>query len=328
MKTSQEPTSTKKVATMQFRPSRTLICFGAIGVLLALAGLASAMEVFSFGTSPADAQLFACVPPPAGFVEASGRSTEIRALARAGQPASVRLVGIYYEPNTLDEILKKGYTEPAAFCKALAPEISRSTEEAQKDFKQLVAGLKKEAGSRFDPSDPRIRRVLSKYERAARELDPGVSIKVDSQTFLGVLLEKETAFAFSAVASFARTDGQTKTQMPFAVATAFLRLGRQRLDLNVVFPYRDAASVTNANRKLLEWVAQIEKRSAASGNPDLMPEPAPITLPDNVRYLVVADGQEYYAVTEPKPFGSGFRFKDIQGLEVTVSGSVKMFKIK
>lgn len=68
--------------------------------------------------------------------------------------------------------------------------------------------------------------------------------------------------------------------------------------------------------------------------PKSQPQPQnTIPLPDNVKYLVIVHlaggGQtHYFSEYEPKAFGSGYKIKDVRGLEVTVSGQVEIIKVK
>jgi hypothetical protein len=70
------------------------------------------------------------VPAPKGFIEASGLSTDIRNGALAGHPSSDKLIGVYYPPEVLAEILNGGHPEPAAFCRAHVIQELESTNAA------------------------------------------------------------------------------------------------------------------------------------------------------------------------------------------------------
>lgn len=58
-------------------------------------------------------------------------------------------------------------------------------------------------------------------------------------------------------------------------------------------------------------------------------EPAkPTTLPEDIRYMIRHNGTIYYSKDEPKPVGSGFKFKVYgRNLELTLSGNVEIWKI-
>ena len=201
------------------------------------------------------------VPPPAGFIDGASLSETIKAMGLAGQPPSAKLLGLYYPTNALAEILNKGSTAPSPFCKAIVNKNYSSVSDAKKGFQTLVKNAKKEGDTQFDPNDPAIRRIFAHYENAARKIEPSVSVKANGMSVLGTILDRETIFAGSAILSIAWSDGQTQADMPFAVSFAWMRFGKQQVEVGVLYPFRDATSVTSANQKLLEWIGEIEKRN-------------------------------------------------------------------
>lgn len=201
------------------------------------------------------------IPSPVGFIEGSGLSETIRAMGIAGQPASAKLVGVYYPTNTLAEILNNGFSSPSPFCKALLKGHYRSVSDAKKAFQTLVSNAKKESDKPFDPNSPAVKRIFKSYESAARNVDPSVSVKGKGISFLGTIIEKESVFATSALLNIGWSDGQSQVDMPFAVAVAWIRFGDTQAEFGVLYPFRDATSVSSANAKLLEWIGEIEKRN-------------------------------------------------------------------
>lgn len=201
------------------------------------------------------------IPTPLGFIEGSGLSEAIRAMGIAGQPPSARLVGLYYPTNALAEILNKGFSPPSPFCKAMIKGQYRSVSDAKKAFQTLVSNAKKESDKPFDPNSSAVKRIFKSYESAARNVDPSVSVKGKGISFLGTILEKERVFATSALLNIGWSDGQSQVDMPFAVALAWIRFGDTQAEFGVLYPFRDATSVSSANAKLLEWIGEIEKRN-------------------------------------------------------------------
>ena len=179
----------------------------------------------------------------------------------AGQPSSAKLLGLYYPTNALAEILNKGFTAPSPFCKAIVNVHYSSVSDAKKGFQTLVKNAKKQGDPRFDPNDPATRRIFGHYEEAARKLDPTTSVKANGMSVLGNILDKETVFAVSAILNITWSDGRTQADMPFAVSLAWMRFGKQQAEIGVLYPFRDATSMTSANQKLLEWIGEIEKRN-------------------------------------------------------------------
>ena len=200
------------------------------------------------------------VPPPAGFIDGAGLSERIRAMGLAGQTPAARLVGMYYPTNALAEILRDGDTAPCPFCKAVLKEYE-TLSDAKKGFQILVKNAKKE-GDSFDPNGAAMKRIFKHFEDAARKVEPSVSVKAGGATILGTTLEKENVFASCAILNFKWANGQAQVDMPFAVALSWLRIGKHQVELGVLYPFRDATSVTSANQKMLDWIAEIQKRNS------------------------------------------------------------------
>jgi hypothetical protein len=78
------------------------------------------------------------IPAPTGFIDGAPISQKLRTMGLAGQPVSVKLLGLYYPTNALAEILNQGYSAPSPFCKALLKKENSSVAESRKEFQTLV----------------------------------------------------------------------------------------------------------------------------------------------------------------------------------------------
>ena len=53
-----------------------------------------------------------------------------------------------------------------------------------------------------------------------------------------------------------------------------------------------------------------------------------IQLPKNVKFVILADGEQYFTEKEPKPFGSGFKLTDVlRKVDVVVTGNIQIIKV-
>lgn len=199
------------------------------------------------------------IPVPSGFLEGSALSKDIKAMALSGQLPSVKLLGAYYPPDALAEILNKGYTAPSPFAKALIEREYASASEAKKGFRQLVENAKKEAGGPLNLDDPAVKRILKHYEDSSRNLSPEVGATVAGTTPLGTLKEDETTFAVSMLINFKWSDGASQVDMPFVAAIGWVLLGKQQLGVSVCYPFQGEASIRKTNEKLSAWLAEISK---------------------------------------------------------------------
>lgn len=182
-------------------------------------------------------------------------------MGTAGLSPSARLIGLYHTTNAVAEILNKGYSAPAPFCKAVMEREYISVSDAEKGFRTLVGNAKKEETRRFDPNDKEIKTILKRYEDAARNIVPGVSVKAKGASTLGVIADDETCYAISLLVNFKWSDGQSEADMPFAVGLAFVRFGVHQVQLSVLCPFQDSSSVTTANEKLAVWLKQVREQN-------------------------------------------------------------------
>jgi hypothetical protein len=177
----------------------------------------------------------------------------------AGQPASVKLLGVYCGPKTLAEILTAGYTEPAPFSKALLISQFPSDFEAKKALALLIRNSKRESAAGFNPQDPAIKKIFEHYEKAGKDPASGTSAKIAGLTFLGTIMETEDVLAEAAIVSLNWSGGGSEISTPFAVSMAFMRLGKLRVDLLFAYPLHGQPTVTNCNGRLLAWIADIQR---------------------------------------------------------------------
>jgi hypothetical protein len=58
-------------------------------------------------------------------------------------------------------------------------------------------------------------------------------------------------------------------------------------------------------------------------------QPQPLQLPDNVKFVIMTEGEMYYTEKEPKPFGSGFKLTDVlRKIDVVVTGKIQIIKVQ
>jgi hypothetical protein len=223
----------------------------------------------TFGDTTCIADPLPRIPAPAGFVEASGLSEKLKKAASATLRPPASLLGLYYQINSLAELLNLGYTEqPARYCTAVLKKDYSTISEAKQEFQTLVKYAKKETATAFDINDPAIQRIFKRCEQASRDPDTGASRKVIGMSFLGLLLDKEASIAQSTLANLKCSDGQNEIEQPFVVALGFMRLGKKQISLGVAYPFNGESSVTSANRQLLNWIKAIETLNLESSTPE------------------------------------------------------------
>lgn len=202
------------------------------------------------------------LPAPVGFVEGSRLSPKLVKSALAGLQPSVKLLGLYYETNTLAEIINQGFTKPSPFCRALLRKVFDTAPAAQTAFDTLVVNAKKEASAPFDREKPAIKSLFQHYEDSLRK-ESGTTGKVLGITTLGVLVEQPDSFAMTTLVNLNWSDGQSEITAPFAIVVIWLRVGKEHVDLIVAQPFLSASSVDVANRRALEWVGLTRKANQA-----------------------------------------------------------------
>ena len=206
---------------------------------------------------PAYSDQLPTVPSPMGFIEGSALSAVIRDRAMAGHPASHKLIGQYFLPDALAEILKNRQTGLTAFCSAYIEREFSSDRAADDYFKELVKDLKKEGEQKFDRSNPAIDRILRRYEDAAKKSGGGITVKANGITVLGAIEETNSYYASALISSYTNSDGQRSAIMTFAIAVAWMRIGPRVLKLYVTYPFTGKASIGKANDALTGWVHRV-----------------------------------------------------------------------
>ena len=236
-------------------------------VLLTLLVCAICISAALPNPTRADSQVQALpvVPSPEGFIEGSALSADIKKLGLAGQSPSGKLIGVYYQPDTLAKILKQGYyTEPAPFCQAQVQREFNSAEEARQNFKDLVTNAKKESTTKFDRNDPAIDRIWKHYEDAANNLARDEALSVNGATALGDLAETDTFYANSSIISYSLSDKQHTSTLPVASAFGWILIGRRILGISAIYPLVDKQSITVANDTLMTWLKDIVKHNEST----------------------------------------------------------------
>ena len=198
------------------------------------------------------------VPNPSGFIEASALAPFIRSMGMAGKPASYKLIGVYYQPDALAEILSAGRTITAAFCKANVEKEFESVESADDYLKRLIKNAKKESEKQFDRNDPAVDRISKHYEAAANNLRDDVTIAVNGMTVLGTLAETDSFYAASSISAYTVSDRQRNAIASLASAVVWMRIGKRVIKLSASYPFLGKASVLAANDTLLNWLKSVE----------------------------------------------------------------------
>jgi hypothetical protein len=190
------------------------------------------------------------VSAPRGFIEATALSPDIHKLALAGHPSWQKLIGWYYQPDALAEILRSGTTEEGPICQAYADREFGSEAEATAHFNQVVANAKKEAMQKFDRNNPAIDRILRNYENVTKNLGNGVAVSADGVTMLGDIGEGSNYYAGSMIFAYTWSNGSQSAPMPFALAVAWIRIKKQIVTLKVAYPFTAKSSILQANDAL------------------------------------------------------------------------------
>ena len=105
------------------------------------------------------------------------------------------VLGLYFLPNTVADIINSSRADTAANGKAVVHHQYHAVSDAQEGFRRLVANAKKEGERRFDVNDEAVKRILKRSEDAARNVVPGVGVKIAGMSFLGSIFEDANSYA-------------------------------------------------------------------------------------------------------------------------------------
>jgi hypothetical protein len=106
---------------------------------------------------------------------------------------------------------------------------------------------------RVDLDNPDTHRIIKQYEDAAKErLDQ--SVHIAGATVLGSILDSEDVYAVSVIViGTAEIEGK-QTTVPISTSTAWIRRGKQVIELSDLEPFEGSKSINDANNILVEWV--------------------------------------------------------------------------
>jgi hypothetical protein len=208
-----------------------------------------------FPTNASTSETQIQIPTPVGFVEGSRLSDVIKKQVMAGDLVSVKLIGAYYPPDVLAEVLNHGNEALplSPFCVAKLQETYRSNADANEGFQHLKVNIKKDILS--DMNDPDVRRILEHYEKAVTELSPDTPVKIKGFVPVNTLIDSETVFAGTMIENI-NVSGE---DLPMAAAYAFVLVGTQQVRVVVVYPFTSQADIETAKRALLQWVSDIQR---------------------------------------------------------------------
>jgi hypothetical protein len=194
------------------------------------------------------------IPAPIGFVEGSRLSDILKKRGLLGEPPSVKLLGVYCPPDVLAAVLNQGNEAPSIpFCMAKLRKTYPSIAEANEGFQKRVVSLKKDMPTDMD--DPGVRKTLEHFENAARKLSPEHPVKIEGFVPLGVMIDRETVFAFSMLVNISGSEGN----VPLASASANVLVGTQHVEVTVCYVFTGQADIETAKRVLLQWVSEIQR---------------------------------------------------------------------
>jgi hypothetical protein len=226
---------------------RTLVLVLAITVLV---GCQSTLPQSKFAAQPPR------IPAPAGFVDGTGLSKQLKTMDVAVTPPGATLLGQFYPTNMLAELLAARSTGFSPYCRAFLLLEFASVSEATEGFAKLVADAKAQERGPVNLEDP-------DFKEAARRLEKQ-GIVTTGAAALGSFLVTPTVWAASMLAT---NKGQImdkpQTEVPWVYSFAFIRLGRQLLTLGVSYPFQSPADVAASKKTLLGWVREIEKQNVA-----------------------------------------------------------------
>jgi hypothetical protein len=218
------------------------------------------------------------IPPPIGFVEGSQLSEVLMKRGLVGTPPSVKLLGFYCPPDILAQVLKNGDEAPSLpFCTAKLQTSYPSIPDAKESFKTLVANAKRD--ELIDRNDPDVKKILQRAANAVNKAYPTNPATIKGIVPIANVIDSETVFAFTALVNATLSEDNR----PMAIASAFVLIDTQQLQLGVCYPFTSQADIEAAKDMLLRWVPDIQRLNSpysqrAVGKPTQASSPLDPTL--------------------------------------------------
>src|SRR5208337_1447083 len=172
------------------------------------------------------------VPSPKGFIESSALVPALKDQALMGHPARTRLIGVYLLPDELASIMRGAPESLTIFCRAYVNDEFESVDGAKAFYSRMIANAKQGASKNVDLADPETRRIIQRYIDVTKERE-GVSSGITGMTVLGSILETENVYATSMIVAMYAQIEQGQVSIPVAAAGAWIRDGKQILELSV-----------------------------------------------------------------------------------------------
>src|ERR1035438_4640025 len=139
------------------------------------------------------------------------------------------------------------------FCVAKLQKTYPSAPDAKEGFKTLVANAKKD--EQIDRNDPDVNKILQRAENAVNKAYPANPAKIKGIVPIANIIDSETAFAFTALVNATVSEDDR----PIAIASAFVLLDTQQLQVGVCYPFTSHADIEAAKDVLLRWVPEIQR---------------------------------------------------------------------
>lgn len=217
------------------------------------AALISAMTLW---TSIVCANDLPHLPSPSGFVELSMLVPALKDQALLGHPANTQLIGVYLLPDELSAIMHGAEERMSIFCRAYLIHESSTEDNAKAYFRVLVTDAKSEGSKPFSLDDPDNRRIIEGYIDATKRKQ-GQSVEFTGVTILGSIVDTDDTYGTSMIVAGKARTNQGETAIPMTAAVAWVRRGKQILEISDLAQFTGRDSIVLADTVVINWLNEL-----------------------------------------------------------------------
>lgn len=198
------------------------------------------------------------VPPPAGFVEASSRSSVVKELFLATESTQLDLLAVHVPADEMERISRGEYRGLEFYAKVSVSKALRVTNSTREDYAKFIAYLRSNSSKVFDLKSPRMREQLRHQNEGLTEvLKEKTTVDFSQPVNIGEIEDTPDSHGLMMLMKVAFQSGaERKEKMVVAGVSSVLVKNR----IVFTYTYRDYKSESDADELRAftkRWLAEI-----------------------------------------------------------------------
>jgi hypothetical protein len=198
------------------------------------------------------------IPAPEGLEEAASKSELVKAYFKASEPPNSDLLAVHIRPS--DRELFDGGQRPVMIeytkISIYRPGIERTM--SAEEFAAVAAGLRKNAGTKLDPNEPRAKALLEKASKELTRLnDQSTKVDINLSEYLGTFNEGPNVFSKMALMNVRLDVGNESFVRPTLGAVSVVLVKGKLLAIGTFRLYKSQSDVEILRDFTMKWTDAI-----------------------------------------------------------------------